>query len=257
MTACALRQDADILMLGGFPLLKTTSLELTQQLAEALKTHEQYVLVFANTNFIVKCQPLQKAMQEANTIIVNDGIGVDIGTWMIHREKFPENLNGTDFIPHYLHHVKDKGRVFLLGAKPGIALRAATTLENDFSVNVVGTADGYGQANNTNQLIAEINSSGANIILVAMGNPWQEKWILDHRHELKASVFIGVGALLDFLAGEKPRAPGIVQKLRLEWFYRLCLEPTRLMRRYTLDIVIFLTLCLRTEKWRKHNEQLR
>ena len=236
------------LMLGGFPLLRTTTAELTQQLAEALKSNEQYLLFFANTNFIVKCQPLQKTMQEANTLIVNDGIGVDIATWIIHREKFPENLNGTDFIPHYLSRVKDKGRAFLFGAKPGIAARAAQTLENKFSATVVGACDGYEQAKDSNKLIAEMNASGANIILVAMGNPAQEKWILDHRHQLNASVFIGVGALLDFLAGDKPRAPRIVQKLRLEWFYRLCLEPTRLMRRYTIDIAVFLALCLRMQK---------
>jgi len=245
------------LMLGGFPLLRTTTTELTQQLASALKTNEQYLLFFANTNFIVKCQSLQKAMQEANTLIVNDGIGVDIGTWMIHREKFPENLNGTDFIPHYLNSVKDKGRVFLFGAKPGIAVRAAETLKNKFSVAVVGTRDGYEQARHPEQLIADMNASGANIILVAMGNPAQEKWILDNRHQLKASVFIGVGALLDFLAGDKPRAPRIVQKIRLEWLYRLCLEPTRLMRRYTIDIAVFLALCLRMEKWRKNDAQYR
>lgn len=241
----------DTLMLGGFPLLRTTSPELAQQLGNALKTNEQYLLFFANTNFIVKCQPLQKAMAEANTLIVNDGIGVDIATWIIHREKFPENLNGTDFIPYYLNSVKDKGRVFLFGAKPGIAVRAANKLATDFDVNIVGTCDGYEQAKNSHQLIELINDSGANIILVAMGNPAQEKWILDHRHQLNASVFIGVGALLDFLAGDKPRAPRIIQKLRMEWFYRLCLEPTRLMRRYTLDIGVFLALCLRTEKWRK------
>jgi beta-1,4-glucosyltransferase len=63
---------------------------------------------------------------------------------------------------------------------------------------------------------------------------------------------IGVGALLDFLAGDKPRAPTLVQKLRMEWFYRLCLEPTRLLRRYTLDIGKFLALCFKQEKARKH-----
>lgn len=242
------KKSAETLMLGGFPLLRTTTEELATKLEQVLETKQQHLLFFANTNFIVKCQPLQKTMSAANTLIVNDGIGVDIGTWIIHREKFPENLNGTDFIPHYLNSVQTKARVFLFGAKPGIAARAATTLRNDYSVNVVGTCDGYEQAKNSSKLITDMNMSGANIILVAMGNPAQEKWILDHRHRLNASVFIGVGALLDFLAGDKPRAPRVIQKFRLEWFYRLCLEPTRLMRRYTFDIAIFLALCLRTAK---------
>jgi beta-1,4-glucosyltransferase len=251
------KNTTNTLMLGGFPLLKTTSADLTNQLAQALASNDQHLLFFANTNFIVKCQPLQKTMREANTIIVNDGVGVDIGTWLIHREKFPENLNGTDFIPRYLNRVKNQARVFLFGAKPGIATRAANTLKTDYGVNVVGTCDGYEQAKCTTTLIAEMNKSDANIILVAMGNPAQEKWILDNRHRLNATVFIGVGALLDFLAGDKPRAPRMIQKLRLEWFYRLCLEPTRLLRRYTFDIAIFLALCLRTAKSRKMDTQLR
>lgn len=236
------------LSLGGFCLLRTTTETLTQQLAAALNSTEQRILFFANTNFIVKCQPLQKQMQNANALIVNDGIGVDIAAWLIHRQKFPENLNGTDFIPHYLHSVQQHARVFLFGAKPGIAVRAAETLAKNFDVNVVGTCDGYQQAQNSAEVVAQMNAAKANIILVAMGNPAQEQWILEQRHKLNASVFIGVGALLDFLAGDKPRAPRLIQKIRLEWLYRLCLEPTRLMRRYTVDIAAFLALCIRAEK---------
>ncbi|MES2823048.1 MAG: WecB/TagA/CpsF family glycosyltransferase [Pseudomonadota bacterium] len=237
--------------LGGFSVLSITGEALAKRLALALDTGEQHTLFFANTNFVVKCQDLQPQMLKSSTLIVNDGIGVDIATWLIHREKFPENLNGTDFIPQYLSSVGNKARVFLFGGKPGIALRAATTLTNN-GIKVVGTCDGYEQARDTQKLVAEMNAAGANVILVAMGNPAQEKWILENRHELKALVLIGVGALVDFLAGDKPRAPHIIQKLRLEWLYRLCLEPTRLMRRYTIDIIIFLALCMRTEKSRKN-----
>ncbi len=246
------RDQSHNISLGGFSILRTTGAALEQQLALALNAAEQHILFFANTNFIVKCQALQTQMQTANTLIVNDGIGVDIATWIIHREKFPENLNGTDFIPHYLHSVCNQARVFLVGGKPGIAMRAATTLREQFNVHVVGSCDGYAQSQDTQKVIAEINASAANVVLVAMGNPMQEKWILENRQLLNASVFIGVGALLDFLAGDKPRAPHLIQKFRLEWLYRLCLEPTRLMRRYTLDIAVFLALCIRTEKWRKN-----
>lgn len=253
MTAFVIQEKefSEPLMLGGFPVINTTTQELTTRLTEALDNKEKHLLFFANTNFIVKCQTLKKPMAETNTIIVNDGIGVDIATWLIHRKKFQENLNGTDFIPHFLNHANDKARVFLFGAKPGIAERAAETLKRVHGVNVVGVSDGYKSAENFPNLIAEMNTLNANVILVAMGNPAQEKWILDHHHQLSASVFIGVGALLDFLAGDKPRAPQLIQKCRLEWLYRLCLEPTRLLRRYTLDIAVFLALCFNTERSRK------
>ncbi|WP_331353354.1 WecB/TagA/CpsF family glycosyltransferase [Cellvibrio sp. UBA7671] len=235
------------LALGGFKLLRTTGNELEQQLQGHLEHGEQTALFFANTNFIVQCQGLQEQMAQS-TLIINDGIGVDIGTWLVHRTRFPQNLNGTDFIPAFLHSIQQQGRVYLFGGKPGIALRAANTLRTEFGVNVVGVSDGYSQGQDTQALINQINNSGANVLLVAMGNPLQERWILQQRANLKVTLLFGVGALLDFLAGDKPRAPDWIRRLRLEWFYRLCLEPARLARRYTLDIGLFLALCLRTGK---------
>lgn len=238
--------------LGGFNLRCATRLALQQHLRNNLLAGNQCTLFFANTNFIVQCQPLQEQINNSHAIIVNDGIGIDIATWLVHRQTFPENLNGTDFVPDYLHNVREHARVFLLGGKPGVAARAALTLKEQFGVEVVGTCDGYCQANNIERVVASINATRANILLVAMGNPLQEQWILTHRSQLKVKLLIGVGALFDFLAGDKPRAPRFIQRLRLEWLYRLCLEPSRLIRRYTVDIGAFLALCLR----KKDREQL-
>ncbi|MCE3253325.1 MAG: gt26A [Cellvibrio sp.] len=241
-----LRQE-ESLALGGFKLLRTTGDGLEQQLQRRLELGEQTALFFANTNFIVQCQGLQEEMAQ-DTLIINDGIGVDIGTWLVHRTRFPQNLNGTDFIPAFLHSIQQQGRVYLFGGKPGIALRAAHNLRTESGVNVVGVSDGYSQGHDTDALIERINASGANILLVAMGNPLQERWILQQRQHLNVDLLFGVGALLDFLAGDKPRAPEWIRRVRLEWLYRLCLEPARLARRYTLDIALFLALCLRTGK---------
>ena len=239
--------DYDHLALGGFSLLRTTGPELMDRLSRRLAQGEQTALFFANTNFIVQCQGLQAGMVK-NTFIINDGIGVDIATWLIHRTRFPENLNGTDFTPAFLQSLGDRARVFLFGGKPGIADRAADTLRSQFGVQVVGTSDGYEQAKDIDQLVDQINTSGANVLLVAMGNPLQERWILQERHRLNPTLLFGIGALLDFLDGDKARAPDWIRRCRLEWFYRLCLEPARLARRYTLDIGRFLALCLRTGK---------
>lgn len=243
-----MNQSADFsLALGGFNLLCTTGSELEQRLQTRLQQGEQTALFFANTNFIVQCQGLQEEMAQ-DTVIINDGIGVDIGTWLVHRTRFPQNLNGTDFTPAFLHSIRERGRVYLFGGKPGIAERAAHTLRTEFGVDVVGTSDGYSEGQDTEALIERINNSGANVLLVAMGNPLQERWILEARGQLKVTLLFGIGALLDFLAGDKARAPDLIRRLRLEWFYRLCLEPARLARRYTLDIARFLALCLRTGK---------
>lgn len=238
---------SDIIPLGGFAIQSTTSAELSLQLQEQMK-HQQTALFFANTNFIVKCQPLKQDLINSNTIIVNDGVGIDIATLLIHNKKFRENLNGTDFIPLFLKNLGSEAKVFLFGAKPGIAMRAAQFLQQQLNIQVVGYRNGYEEGRDTQQLIDDINSSGANVVLVAMGNPYQEQWIIQNRQQLQARTLIGVGALFDFLAGDKPRAPRLVQRLRLEWFYRLCLEPGRLLRRYTIDIAVFLQLCLRQGK---------
>lgn len=235
------------LTMGGFTILRTTAADLIPLLQEKMQ-HQQIAFFYANTNFVVQCQTLQAQMSAADTIIVNDGIGMDIASLLVHRQGFIENLNGTDFTPRFLQSLGANGRVFLLGAKPGIAQRAATALRQHYAINVVGVRNGYDEANNTAEVIEEINRSQANVVLVAMGNPHQERWILEQRGQLSAQLLMGVGALFDFLAGDKSRAPALVQRLRMEWFYRLCLEPSRLLRRYTIDIVQFLILCLRTGK---------
>jgi len=244
------RDTTDILALGGFPILRTTATALAPLVRQKMQQHQNQPLslFFANTNFIVQCQPLIPKMSDSNTIIVNDGIGIDIASWLVHRRTFIENLNGTDFTPYFLKSLGADARVFLLGAKPGIAQRAAQNLINQHHINVVGVRNGYDEAKDTAQVISAINSSNANVVLVAMGNPHQEQWILNNRSTLNVQLLMGVGALFDFLAGEKTRAPALIQRMRLEWFYRLCLEPSRLLRRYTLDIAQFLILCLRSGK---------
>jgi beta-1,4-glucosyltransferase len=125
--------------------------------------------------------------------------------------------------------------------------KAAQYLSHELGQIVVGSCDGYEGVKNPN-LIAQINASTADVVLVAMGNPMQEQWILNHYQALNAKLVSGVGALFDFWAGDKPRAPSWIQKIRMEWFYRLCLEPKRLFKRYTTDILVFLVFCFKYRK---------
>ena len=240
--------ELDFVALGGFPVAFTTATKLNAYLKQLLERKQQRAIFFANTNFVVKCQPLRNKINEARSLIINDGIGLDIASLLIHRKKFPENLNGTDYLPQLFQALNAQLKVFLFGGKPGIAERAAANLAAQYNIQIAGTCDGYLQANDKDKLLAQINQSGANMVLVAMGNPLQEQWILDNIARTSATLFIGVGAFLDFMAGDKPRAPLWIRRLRMEWFYRLCLEPARLLRRYTLDIAVFLSICLRTGK---------
>ena len=236
-------QSEKTIPIAGFAVTQTTSHGLAQYLLTQLQCKNKVALFFANTNFIVQCRSQLKRMRDESVIVVNDGVGMDIAALLIQRKRFAENLNGTDFTPYFFNRSSRQLRVFLLGGKPHVVQRAADYARHQLGQKIVGVCDGYGDIRTEPNLVEAINKSKPDIVLVALGNPIQEEWILDNRHALDAGVVIGVGALFDFWAGDKSRAPILIQKLRLEWCYRLCLEPKRLLRRYTVDIVRFLLHC--------------
>jgi exopolysaccharide biosynthesis WecB/TagA/CpsF family protein len=170
--------------------------------------------------------------------VLNDGIGVDVYA-RLAGAAFAGNFNGTDLFPR-LFACADPARplrVFLYGAAPGRAEKAARNIEKRFpGVRVVGTMDGYSRTS----AIEIINEACPDVLLVGMGNPIQEQWIDENRSLLDVGLVAGVGALIDFLSGEIDRAPQIVRALRCEWLYRLACEPRRMFRRYVLGNPAFL-----------------
>ena len=239
------RQNKAHIPVGGFNVLKTTATELACTLLAPRALGRPAILFFANTNFVVQCQHLQSQMAQAGATIVNDGVGMAIAARLTQGKSFPENLNGTDFLPHLFHQAPAPLRIYLVGGKPQVLERAAVYATRQLRQTVVGTCDGYAGMQNPRHLIDSINQAQADVVLMALGNPLQEKWILEHYPQLRVRLVTGVGALFDFWAGDKPRAPHFIQKMRMEWFYRLCLEPKRLARRYTIDMVHFLLHCYR------------
>ena len=239
----------DIMRVGGFPVLRTTSSELAIFLLECIDKKNGFMLFFANTNFVVKCNFLASKMDSKPVIIVNDGVGIDLAALLLYRKCFKENLNGTDFLPYLFKQSRIPLRVYLLGAKPDVLNRAVAYLTHQFGQLVVGSRDGY-QYLDDPELLNTINSAQPDIILVALGNPIQEEWILNNRDAISTPLIIGVGALFDFWAGDKPRAPRYLQKVRLEWLFRLMLEPRRLIRRYTIDILRFAFYCYKYKNTR-------
>jgi beta-1,4-glucosyltransferase len=231
--------------IAGFPVTRTDGPTLARRLVSALDTGNKVALLFANTNFIVQCRRQLPHMQDESVIIVNDGVGLDIAAFLLGGGRFLENLNGTDFTPYLFKSCERPLRVFMLGGTQEVLQRAADHARHQLGQEVVGLCDGYADLRERRDLVAAINRCAPDVVLVALGNPIQEQWILAHRQVLDAGIVIGVGALFDFWAGSKARAPALVQAMRLEWLYRLCQEPRRLMRRYTVDIVHFLADCHR------------
>jgi alpha-1,3-mannosyltransferase len=203
---------------------------------------EGAAVAFANAhtlNVAAENPAFRLALQ--NALVFNDGIGVDLAGRILFRSPFPENLNGTDFVPNYLRRTKHRYRIFLLGAKPGIAERAAHRLSVVCPRHkVVGCRNGHFDRDQASEIADLIRCSKADLLLVAMGNPKQELFIQNHLAATGCALGIGVGALFDFLAGDVPRAPLWVQRWRLEWIYRLLQEPRRLAVRYLVGNPLFL-----------------
>lgn len=173
--------------------------------------------------------------------LLPDGVGISMAAKMAGQD-LKANLNGTDFVPLLLGQAARQGKsVFLFGGRPGTAEAAAARLIHTIpNLRIAGTRDGFEGAVSTEAAIAAINSSGADIVLVALGVPAQELWLHENAHRLNAPLTLAVGALFDFLAGNVTRAPKPVRQIRMEWAWRLALEPRRLAKRYLLGNFTFL-----------------
>jgi N-acetylglucosaminyldiphosphoundecaprenol N-acetyl-beta-D-mannosaminyltransferase len=151
-----------------------------------------------------------------------------------------ERVTGVDLVPRLAELSARKGyKIFLLGAKPGVAERAGRLLESNYpSVQIVGT---FAPAEENlihmdhSEILRQIHAVNPDILLVAFGNPKQEKWIWMHRKRLGVPLAMGVGGSFDILVGDMRRAPRWVQKCGLEWAMRLLQEPVRLAPRYLRD----------------------
>jgi alpha-1,3-mannosyltransferase len=204
------------------------------------------VVAFANANCLNFAQTdsrMRSALGEA--LVLNDGIGVDLASRLLFGAQFPENLNGTDFTPYYLQNTRHSFRLYLLGGRPGIAEKAARCLSEACPRHsIVGCRDGYFRRADDPLVAQAIRAARADVLLVAMGNPEQELWLRNNLAATGCRLGFAIGALFDFMTGEAQRAPSWVRAARLEWVYRLALEPGRLWRRYVLGNPLFLARVL-------------
>lgn len=226
--------------IGGVNVEVSSRSEVLSRFVSSIRNREKFWLAFANTNLITfanRSSTLHAALRRFH--VINDGVGMQLACLARHGEKFPENLNGTDLVPYLLKNASSPVRVFLFGAKPKSVEGAAKALSAYPGVEVCGFRDGYSCWDDMPGLVKEINDSNPDVVLVGLGNPFQELWIARYGSELKAPVTMAVGALFDFLSGTATRAPSLLRRARLEWLHRLVHEPKRLWRRYTVDAMYF------------------
>ena len=155
----------------------------------------------------------------------------------------PEAIPGSSFFPaFYEYHREDENcKIFLLGAMDGVAQKAMDRINGKVGrqmvVGAYSPTYGFEKKEEENERIYRmINDSGANVVLVGVGCPKQEKWIDKHKTQMPGvDIWMALGATIDFEAGNVKRAPIIWRKLYMEWFYRFLQEPKRMYKRYFVD----------------------
>ncbi|TFF21972.1 WecB/TagA/CpsF family glycosyltransferase [Jiella endophytica] len=234
--------DTMLMAIGGVAVADIAGADAISRVEAALARRRRLDVGFVNAHCVnVARRNAAYRAALAEFLLLPDGVGVDIAASVLYGRHFTENLNGTDFVPRLLAGLPGQRRIALVGAAPGIAERAAAGLSAVAPQHeVFAVADGYFGAQGRQEVLDRLAASRPDIVLVAMGVPAQEIFIRRHLTDSHGTVFIGVGALFDFLAGNVLRAPRAVRRLRLEWVWRLGLEPKRLFRRYVLGNPLFL-----------------
>lgn len=210
---------------------------------EFKNSREQALMVFTpNPEMVVemtKNAEFGEVLKQADYLLP-DGVGIIWMAKLLFGIKLQERITGSDLSKRIIEEF-DKERIFVVGGSPG----AAESLQKKYS-NIVGMFDGVVDVvADQKQLVEKINSSGATVVLVALGAPKQEFWIAENIEKFESvKLLVGVGGSIDFLAGKQKRAPKFFQNFGLEWMYRLFKEPSRFKRIFNA-VFVFGWICLK------------
>jgi N-acetylglucosaminyldiphosphoundecaprenol N-acetyl-beta-D-mannosaminyltransferase len=208
-------------------------------------------IVTVNTEFVMAAQKNIEFRQTINNaaLVVADGIGV---VWATRFVGFPtpERITGTDTLIALAKRCVEKNyRLYLLGAAPGVAEQTGVCLQALApGLQIAGTYAGSPALTEEDAIIERIHVARTDVLCVAYGAPAQELWISRNLSRLPAAVAIGVGGAFDFLSGHQRRAPRVMQRIGLEWLYRLYREPWRWKRMLAIPHFMLLVLFKGREK---------
>jgi N-acetylglucosaminyldiphosphoundecaprenol N-acetyl-beta-D-mannosaminyltransferase len=191
------------------------------------------------------------------SLVIADGWPLVVASH-VFRCALPERVAGSDLVPTAFDRAPRERpvSVYLLGAGHGVAERARVNIEKQYpGIRIAGTYSppfGFERDRQENQqILVRIAECAPQILIVGLGAPKQELWVHANRPAIRANVALCVGATIDFLAGEKPRAPRWMQRLGVEWAHRMASEPRRLVPRYAKNAAGFPWLLAR--EWRARN----
>lgn len=227
----------------GVPIDNLTMGELLDSIETKIAEGGFHQIATANVDFLIKSihdEELQEVLCRCN-MVVADGMPL-VWASRLMGTGLKERVTGSDLVPRLAELSARNGhRLFLLGADEESSRRAAAWMEEHYpGVCIAGR---YAppiqplEEMDHEEILSRIKEARPDILLVAFGNPKQEKWLAMHRSRLEVPVCIGIGASLDFLAGKVSRAPSWMRNIGMEWFYRMCQEPSRLAKRYASNLM--------------------
>lgn len=203
---------------------------IDQFVADTLTGNEKRHIVTLNGEIALLAETnteLREAINAAD-LVTPDSTNV---VWAARRRggTITERTPGSELVERVAKEcAKREQSLYLLGGKPGIAAKAAATLQQLFPK--LGIAGSSSKNPDDTSAISDIAASAADVVLVAYGAPNQEIWIYRHKSDLPATLLIGIGGTFDMLAGTLPRAPKLLRNLHLEWLWRFILQPKRVGR---------------------------
>lgn len=242
---------ANVLQLGGAGIANLSIAEAVDRVIAMCDAQRPAYVVTPNVDHIVLLEDHADFKQSYDhaDLVLADGMPIVWASYLL-QEPLKGRVAGSDLAPALCERIAETGhKIFLFGAAPGVAETAANKLRETYpGIQVVGAHSpplGFDKdAQQTDEAIAMLNESGADIIFLAMSTISQEVFMMNHHERLNRGVMLGIGATIDFIAGEKVRAPVFLQKVGLEWAFRLCQEPKRLFWRYARDLK-FIPILLR------------
>jgi len=225
--------------------------------SDLLKEFKSGVLITPNVDHLMKLQKDREfydIYQKAEYVTVDSKI-VSLSMKYLGRP-VKEVITGSDFFPSFYNYHKDNPdiKIFLFGAMPGVAKKAMGIINEKIGREIVvgEYSPSFGFEKNEDecdQIVNMLNESPANVLVVGVGAPKQEKWIYKYKDQLKnIKIYLAIGATIDFEAGNIKRAPKIFQKFAMEWLYRLMKEPKRLWKRYIVEDLPFFKLIYKQKR---------
>lgn len=230
-------------LIGGIRTIRASRAQLAEMMISDVRAAERGGLrlpriITSSNGFTIslyhRSREFRTLIDQAD-VVDADGMPVILASRMLNAKPLIERVATTDFIHDASKAAARAGvHFFFLGAKPGIAEQAAANLRAAHpGLEIVGVRNGYFARNEEPAILEEVRASGAKVLWVGLGSPRQEAFAARNRAALAGLAWIRTcGGLFDHVVGAIPRAPDWMQRVGLEWLYRMAREPSRLGMRY-------------------------